>query len=122
MKHATLISVLIAPVTLSLAACTSSAEPPLAAPPAQKLASPEAPSLDRFPVQTSEWVSLHFFAFHATRHLEGGDYGFTKVALDPEDAALLARPDVAEAFAPLAELYRPVSRNRLFRGGRGSEG
>ncbi len=71
---------------------------------------------DQFEIHTDEWVSLHFFAFHAARALSGEDYGFRTVPLFPEDAALLDDPAIAAAFEPMAELYRPVLKNSLFRG------
>ena len=72
--------------------------------------------LDRFDIRTSEWVSLHFFAFHAARALSGEDYGYRTVPLFPEDAALLEDSAIAAAFAPMAEMYAPVLNQRLFRG------
>ena len=72
--------------------------------------------LDRFEIRTSEWVSLHFFAFHAARELSGEDYGYRTVPLFPEDAALLEDSAIAAAFAPVAEMYAPVLNHRLFRG------
>ncbi|MBW0143725.1 hypothetical protein [Sphingomicrobium clamense] len=77
----------------------------------------QQPGLDLFDIRTSEWVSLHFFAFHAARAMEGGDYGYTAVPLRPEDAALLENPTIAAEFAPLAEAYAPLLKGRLFRGG-----
>ena len=72
--------------------------------------------LDRFEIRTSEWVSLHFFAFHAARALSGEDYGYRTVPLFPEDAALLEDSAIVAAFAPVAEMYAPVLDRRLFRG------
>lgn len=87
-----------------------------AAPQAPQRAAPTGVALDHFEVRTSEWVSLHFFAFHAARALSGEDYGYRAVPLFPEDATLLDDPAIAAAFAPMAELYGPVLDNRLFRG------
>lgn len=87
---------------------------PAPAPPGQP--APAAIDLDRFEIRTSEWVSLHFFAFHAARALNGEDYGFRTVPLFPEDAALLEDPAIAAAFEPVAEMYAPVLDNRLFLG------
>lgn len=82
------------------------------------IAEPLAPTIDmsRFDICTSDWVSLHFFAFHAARHLEGGDYGYRGVPLSAEDAALLEQPEIRAAFQPLADLYAPALKGRLFRG------
>lgn len=77
---------------------------------------PGSIELDRFDIRTSEWVSLHFFAFHAARALSGEDYGYRTVPLFPEDAALLEDSAIAAAFAPVAEMYAPVLSQPLFRG------
>lgn len=77
---------------------------------------PAADVSDQFEIRTSEWVSLHFFAFHAARAMSGKDYGFRTVPLFPEDSAKLDDPTIAAAFAPMAELYKPVLDNSLFRG------
>jgi hypothetical protein len=101
-------------VFLGIALMSCQTAPPA---PAQPIRAADEALLDRFEIRTSEWVSLHFFAFHAARALSGEDYGFTTVPLLPEDAELLEDPTIAGAFAPVAELYRPVLGNRLFRGG-----
>ena len=87
------------------------------APEAPRQPAVEALELDHFDIRTSEWVSLHFFTFHAARALSGEDYGYRTVPLFPEDAALLDNPAIAAEFAPMAELYAPALDQRLFRGG-----
>lgn len=73
-------------------------------------------AIDRFQLSTSEWVALHFFAYHATRAQADLD-DWMSVPLLPEDAALLANPTIAAQFAPVAELYTPVMEMPLVRGG-----
>ena len=85
-------------------------------PQAPRQPTPATIDLERFDICTSDWVSLHFFAFHAARALSGEDYGYRTVPLFPEDAALLDDPAIAAAFAPVAEMYAPVLNRRLFRG------
>ncbi|MEX2527101.1 MAG: hypothetical protein WEA09_05635 [Gemmatimonadota bacterium] len=87
------------------------------APETMRQPAPTAIELDRFGIQTSDWVSLHFFAFHAARALSGEDYGYRTVPLFPEDADLLEDPAIAAAFAPVAEMYAPALNQPLFRGG-----
>ena len=83
---------------------------------AQPVEISDAATTDRFEIRVSEWVSLHFFAFHAARLRHDKKYrGF--VALLPEDRTLLENPAIAAAFEPLARAYDPVLDNRLFRGG-----
>ena len=80
------------------------------------VALPDGESTDRFQLGTSEWVALHFFAYHATRAQAGLD-DWMSVPLLPKDAALLANPTIAAEFAPVAELYTPVMELPLVRGG-----
>lgn len=72
--------------------------------------------LDQFRLGTNEWVSMHFFAYHAARAKAGIDDRMS-VKLLPQDAALLDNPEIAAAFAPVAELYGPVMEMPLIRGG-----
>lgn len=69
-----------------------------------------------FEIRSDEWVSLHFFAYHATRADAGLD-DQESLALLERDAELLAHPQIAASFAPLAKLYRPVIDMPLVRGG-----
>lgn len=85
-------------------------------PEAPRQPTPATIDLNRFDIRTSDWVSLHFFAFHAARALSGEDYGYRTVPLFPEDAALLDDPAIAAEFAPVAQMYAPALDQRLFRG------
>ncbi|WP_265569820.1 hypothetical protein [Sphingomicrobium nitratireducens] len=101
MRASTWAAVAAAAITLMTTGCS----PKRAGASSPSVAAPVGTA--RYDVHVDPWFSLHSFAWNAARNASGLKLR-SRARIDDVDRALLERPDIAQAFAPLAAAYAPT--------------